>query len=80
MWATERKRLSISDVAPAGGWRDTATVLTCYQQPTNDALLAVMSDARKVRDTANSRVQFVRTVTSVFVAATISPPSAILVR
>ena len=26
--------------------------MTCYQQPTNDALLAVMSEERKVRDTA----------------------------
>jgi hypothetical protein len=26
--------------------------LTCYQQPTNDALLAVMSEERKVRDVA----------------------------
>jgi hypothetical protein len=79
-WATERKHLPITDVAAAGGWTDVQTLLDCYQQPTNDALLAVMSDARKVRDTTNSRVQFVRTVTSVFVAATISPPSAILVR
>jgi integrase len=51
-WATERKYLPITDVAAAGGWQDTATLLTCYQQPTNDALLAVMSEERKVRDTA----------------------------
>jgi integrase len=51
-WATERKHLSITDVAAAGGWQDTATLLTCYQQPTNDALLAVMSEERKVRDVA----------------------------
>jgi integrase len=51
-WATERKHLSITDVAAAGGWKDTATLLTCYQQPTNDALLAVMSEERKVRDVA----------------------------
>jgi integrase len=51
-WATERKHLSITDVAAAGGWQDTATLLTCYQQPTNDTLLAVMSEERKVRDTA----------------------------
>lgn len=51
-WATERKHLSITDVAAAGGWSDTATLLTCYQQPTNDALLAVMNEERKVRDVA----------------------------
>jgi integrase len=51
-WATERKHLSLADVAAAGGWHNTVTLLTCYQQPTNDALLAVMSEERKVRDTA----------------------------
>jgi integrase len=51
-WATERKHLSLTDVAAAGGWKNTATLLTCYQQPTNDALLAVMSEERKVRDVA----------------------------
>jgi hypothetical protein len=44
--------LSITDVAAAGGWQDTATLLACYQQPTNDALLTVMSEERKIRDTA----------------------------
>lgn len=51
-WATERKQLPITDVAAAGGWHDTATLIACYQQPTNDALLAVMSEERKVRDVA----------------------------
>jgi hypothetical protein len=46
-WATERKYLPITDVAAAGGSQDTATLLTCYQQPTNDALLAVMSEEAK---------------------------------
>jgi hypothetical protein len=32
-WASERKHLSIVDVAAAGGWRDTATLLGCYMQP-----------------------------------------------
>jgi integrase len=52
MWATARKHLPIVDVAAAGGWKDTATLLKCYQQPTNDGLLAVMSGGRKVRDVA----------------------------
>jgi len=48
-----RKRLgAISDVAAAGGWKDTETLLTCYQQPDADTLLAVMSEPRKVRDAA----------------------------
>jgi integrase len=51
-WATERKHLPIPDVAAAGGWLDAETLLACYQQPTNDALLAVMSEERKVRDVA----------------------------
>jgi hypothetical protein len=51
-WATERKHQPLADVAAAGGWQNTATLLTCYQQPTHDALLAVMSEGRKVRDVA----------------------------
>lgn len=31
-WATARKHLPITDVAAAGGWKDTETLLTCYQQ------------------------------------------------
>ncbi len=51
-WATERKHLPLVDVAAAGGWTGTATLSTCYQQPTNDVLLAVMTEERKVRDVA----------------------------
>jgi integrase len=51
-WATERKHLSLKDVAAAGGWRDVETLLTCYQQPDQDTLLAVMSEPRKLRDRA----------------------------
>jgi hypothetical protein len=39
-WATERKHLSITDVAEAGGWKDTVTLLTCYARPDNETLLA----------------------------------------
>jgi hypothetical protein len=49
-WATERKHLSIRDVAEAGGWKTTDTLLTCYQQPTDDVLLTVVNEPRKVRD------------------------------
>ena len=31
-WATERKGMPVKDVAAAGGWSDTATLLRSYQQ------------------------------------------------
>ena len=43
---------SLKDVAAAGGWKDTETLLTCYQQPDADTLLAVMSEPKKMRDAA----------------------------
>jgi integrase len=49
-WATERKHLSIKDVAAAGGWKDHDTLLTCYQQPDEESLLAVTSEPRKLRE------------------------------
>jgi integrase len=55
-WATERKQHSVVDVAAAGGWKDTQTLLTCYQQPDAESMLAVMSEPRKVRDAALARV------------------------
>ena len=45
-WATERKHLSLKDVAAAGGWKDVETLTTCYQQPDTDTLLAVAEAAR----------------------------------
>lgn len=51
-WATERKHHSLKDVAVAGGWKDTETLLTCYQQPDIETLMAVMCEERKVRDAA----------------------------
>ena len=49
-WATERKRQPLKDVAEAGGWKDIDTLLSCYQHPDQEALLAVMSEPRKVRE------------------------------
>jgi len=49
-WATERKHLSIKDVAAAGGWKDTETLLTCYQHADRETMLAVMSEPRKVTE------------------------------
>ena len=46
------KHHSLKDVAAAGGWKDTETLLTCYQQPDADTLLAVMSEPKKMRDAA----------------------------
>ncbi len=51
-WATERKHLSLKDVAAAGGWKDVETLLTCYQQPDPQTLLAVMSEPRKLHELA----------------------------
>ena len=44
-WATERKDLPLKDVAAAGGWRDTSTLLR-YQQPDEDTLRAVVEFER----------------------------------
>ena len=49
-WASERKHHPLKDVAEAGGWKDTDTLLTCYQQPDGETLMAVMEEPRKLRD------------------------------
>jgi integrase len=49
-WATERKHHPLKDVAAAGGWKDVGTLLTCYTAADDETVLAVMSEARKVRD------------------------------
>lgn len=51
-WATERKHLPLKDVAAAGGWTDTETLLNCYQQADPTTMLAVMSEKTKVRELA----------------------------
>lgn len=53
-WASERKHLSVTDVAAAGGWKGTDTLLSCYQQADRETMLAVMSEPRKVTDRATS--------------------------
>lgn len=42
-WATARKGLSVTDVAHAGGWSDTSTLISCYQQADDETLPEVMS-------------------------------------
>ncbi|MFQ6045120.1 MAG: tyrosine-type recombinase/integrase [Gemmatimonadales bacterium] len=49
-WKTERKHHPPTDVAEAGGWKDLKTMLTSYDQPDRDTLLAVMSEPRKLRE------------------------------
>lgn len=47
-WATERKH-PIVDVKAAGGWKDTNTLLTCYQQTDDASMLRVMEAPEKPR-------------------------------
>ncbi len=47
-WATERKGMPVKDVAAAGGWSDTATLLKSYQQSDEATLTQVVLDAPKL--------------------------------
>jgi integrase len=49
-WATERKHLPLADVKEAGGWKDTETLLRCYQAPDEEGMLAVLSAPQKLRE------------------------------
>ncbi len=49
-WATERKNMQLVDVMATGGWKDAATLYTCYQQATVDGMLEVMNTPVKLRD------------------------------
>lgn len=51
-WATERKGYSLKDVAAAGGWKGTQTLLECYQQPDVQTMRLVMEAPAKLRDPA----------------------------
>ncbi|MEX2109711.1 MAG: tyrosine-type recombinase/integrase [Gemmatimonadaceae bacterium] len=51
-WASERKHLPLVDVAAAGGWKDTQTLVECYQHADAETMLAVMSEPRKVSERA----------------------------
>lgn len=59
-WATERKALPLVDVKAAGGWKDTETLVTCYQQADEETMLKVMASpvklvSRKVRASGEKR-------------------------
>lgn len=43
MWATLRKQLPLKDVAAAGGWADTDTLLRCYQHDDPETVKRVIS-------------------------------------
>lgn len=49
-WATERGDAPLKALMVAGGWKDMQTLLTCYQQPTEAALLDVMAHPMKLRE------------------------------
>jgi len=44
-----RKHLPLKDVAEAGGWKSTYTLLRCYTQVYDAGILAVVRETRKVR-------------------------------
>jgi integrase len=49
MWATARKDHPLKDVAFAGGWRDTQTLLKCYQHHDPETLERVVSGAKRIK-------------------------------
>jgi integrase len=49
-WATARKGLPVTDVAQAGGWRSTDTLLKCYQQADDATILRVVEHAAELRE------------------------------
>jgi integrase len=48
-WATERKHLSLKDVAAVGGWTDTQTLTKCYQAADEETMEAVVMQSRRLR-------------------------------
>lgn len=49
-WATVRKHLPLTDVAAAGGWKSTQTLLKCYQQPDKATMLEVVLAGAELRE------------------------------
>jgi integrase len=49
-WATARKHLPVTDVAAAGGWKSTATIQRCYQQPDEGTMLSVVPGGAELRE------------------------------
>jgi integrase len=49
-WATARKSHSVKDVAEAGGWASTETLVRCYQQPDPETMLRVVLEGAELRE------------------------------
>jgi hypothetical protein len=49
-WATERKHLPDTDVAAAGGWKNTVSLKTAYQQADQETMLQVVLGAGELRE------------------------------
>ena len=49
-WATERKHLPDVDVAAAGGWEDTVSLKTAYQQSDQATMFRVVMEAGELRE------------------------------
>jgi len=47
-WASERKAMPTVDVMAAGGWRDSKTLLRCYQQSDPATLLTVVTQPNRL--------------------------------
>ena len=52
LWARARKGLPDVDVAEAGGWSDLNCLKTAYQQPDQQNLYRVVSEAAEIREEA----------------------------
>ncbi len=44
------KEHPVKDVAEAGGWASTETLVRCYQQPDSDTMLRVVLGAAELRE------------------------------
>ena len=49
-WATERKHLPDADVAATGGWKNTVSLKTAYQQADPETILRVVLEAGELRE------------------------------
>ncbi len=48
-WASERKHLSRTDTAAAGGWSEVRTLESIYQQADDSTLYEVVSAPKRIR-------------------------------
>ena len=49
-WVTERKHLPDVDVAAAGGWKDTQSLKSGYQQADTETMLCVVLEVGELRE------------------------------